>query len=244
MRRLSRPFGFTLVEVIVIIIILGVLASVATQKVSVGMETARYEQTKRELDELARAIVGNPETYGKGSRSDFGYVGDVGSLPASLDALTQNPGSYSTWKGPYIERGFGSTDFKNDAWGVPYTYAGTTLRSTGSGSSIDKLFSASSAVLLSNLVQGVVLDANQHIPGAVYKDSLRVRLSYPNGTGGTTIADTMPTGHGLFSFTGVPIGVHELKLIYLPDSDTVTVPITVYPNRTAKIEVILPANVW
>lgn len=242
--RIKNINAFTLIELTIIIIILGILAAVATRKLGDSVETAKWEHTKVELDELARAMVGNPEVYSNGARTDFGYVGDIGALPLNLDGLSQNPGSYSTWNGPYITDAFTSGDYKKDAWGTTYTYTDTLLRSTGSGSNIDKVIAISSASLLSNGVEGVIVDANKNIPGATYDDSVSVRLTYPDGSGGTSTASTTPSSFGNFSFAGVPVGNHTLTIIYIPDSDTVTYAVTVYPGADSKLDIVFPADLW
>ncbi len=236
--------GFTLIELIIVIVLAGVLAAIATRKMSVSIETARYEQTKKELDQLARAIVGNPEVFVNGARADFGYVGDVGALPPDLDALVQNPGGLATWDGPYMGTGFRSDGFKKDAWDVNYVYTDTLIRSTGSGSNIDKLFANSTAALLDNAIEGIVVDANNTMPGAIYNDSLVVRLTYPDGAGGTTTVSINPDAKGNFSFTNVPIGVPGLTLIYLPDSDTVSYNVSVNPGSVVRLHIVFPADLW
>lgn len=209
-----------------------------------SVRTAQEEQTKRELDQLALAIVGNSETYSYGTRADFGYVGDVGALPPNLDALTTNPGSYSTWDGPYIEPGLSGTDFKIDGWGVGYTLTATIVRSTGSGSNIDKMFAPSSASLLSNSITGVIVDASRNLPGAIYKDSLRVVLTYPNGTGGTMTSTATPNARGEFSFANLPIGNRQLRVIYTPASDTISYAVAIYPGRTTKLDIAFPHDLF
>lgn len=236
--------GFTLIELVIVIVVLGVLSAVAVKKMQPSIDTARYEQTKKELDELAFAIVGNPGLYANGARADFGYVGDVGSLPPNLDALVTNPGGYATWDGPYMSSNFGATDFKTDGWGTAYILTGMIVRSTGSGSNIDKPFANSSAKLLANSLVGTISDANMTLPGTVYKDSLLVQFIYPNGTGGTTIAGVNPDANGYFSISSLPIGNHTLRIVYIPDSDTVTYPTTIYPGRTAKLNILFPADLW
>lgn len=243
-KKMNREGGFTLIELVIVIVVLGVIAAVAMKKMEPAIESARYEQTKKELDELAYAIVGNPELYANGARTDFGYVGDVGSLPPNLDALVTNPGSYATWDGPYMSNNFGATDYNTDGWGTAYSLSGTTVTSTGSGSNIDKLFANSSAELLSNSLQGTIADANMTLPGTVYKDSLLVQFIYPNGTGGTTIAGVSPDANGYFSISNLPVGNHTLRIIYIPESDTVTYPTTIYPGRTAKLNILFPADLW
>ena len=139
MNKPKSESGFTLVEVVMVIIIMAIIAAVAMRSMDKGLETARVEETRNEMNQLAEAIAGNPSLYSNGMRTSFGYVGDVGSLPANLDALTTNPG-YGTWKGPYIRSDFSgyASDFKKDAWGVNYVYnaAARTITSTGSGTNI------------------------------------------------------------------------------------------------------------
>ncbi len=244
LRQLHTNDGFTLVEIVIVIVVLGVLATIATLKMTPAIETARIEQTKQEMDQLAHAIVGNPELYTHGARTDFGYVGDVGALPPNLDALVQNPGGYGTWHGPYIETGPNGDDFKKDGWGVSYVYTGLEIRSTGSGSNIDKPVAASSTLLLNNTLKGVVCDANLTQPGTTYRDSLIIQVTYPNGSGGTTTAAVYPDQYGYFSLSGIPVGNHYLKVIYRPDTDTLTFPLTVYPGREARADIVFPADLW
>lgn len=243
-RSYHSAYGFTLIELVIVILLVGVLATIATRKMSTSIETAQYEQTKKELDQLAFAMVGNPDVYVNGARSDFGYVGDVGALPPDLDALVQNPGGYATWDGPYMATGFESDGFKKDAWSVNYVYIDTLIRSTGSGSNIDKLFANNSVDLLNNVVEGVVIDAGSTMPGADYKDSLIIRLTYPDGSGNYTTASTNPDAKGNFSFASIPIGAPRLTLIYLPDSDTVSYNVSVNPGSVVKLSIVFPADLW
>ena len=236
--------GFTLIELVMVIIIVGILATVAVRKLSTSLETAKYEHTMKELNALAQAIAGNPSLYSEGSRTDFGYVGDVGSLPPNLDALVTNPGGYSTWDGPYISRGVDLNEFKTDGWNIPYTFSDTLIRSTGSGGNIDKLFATSSSALLNNTVRGYLVDADDEMPGTIYRDSLQVRLTYPDGSGNLTTSAINPTAQGSFSFSGVPVGNQILSVVYIPDSDTTTYTVSVTPQADVKIAITFPADLW
>jgi type II secretory pathway pseudopilin PulG len=233
-----------MIELVIVIIILGIIAGVAIRNMGGAISTAQVEHTKTELDNLATAIVGNPASYSLGSRANFGYVGDVGALPPNLDALFQNPGGYSTWNGPYIERGVKSTDFKKDAWGADYVLAGTTLRSTGSGSNIDKQFANSAAALISDTITGTIFDANMTKPGVVYKDSLKIMLTYPSGSGSTSTATVYPDKLGRFTIPNIPIGCRQLRVVYLPATDTLTIPVSIGPGRICKLEIIFPADLF
>ncbi len=235
--------GFTMIELVLVIAIIGIITSVATVKLFPSLENSRFEVTKAEMQSLAFAIVGNPDVYTNGARSDFGYVGDIGSLPPNLDALASNPG-YSTWDGPYIKADFGSNDFKQDAWEVDYIYSDSLLRSTGSGSNIDKLFVSRFSDLISNSVSGYLLDANSEMPGIVYNDSISIGLIYPDGSGGVTTTSISPSANGDFAFSGIPVGNHILRVIYIPDTDTADFSLCVMPARDTKIEILFPADLW
>jgi len=240
--RLNNRSGFTLIEIAIVIITLAVLATAAMLRMQETVQTAKYESTKTELDHLARAIVGNPQIYTAGARGDFGYVGDVGALPATLDNLVQNPGGWSTWRGPYIEAG--GDEFRKDAWGIAYTYSGTSIVSTGSGSNISRTVAASTSVLTSNNILGLVRDADLNIPRGSLGASIAVLLTYPNGAGGMTTASTTTNTNGAFAFSGIPVGNHSLKVIYVPQSDTLLIPVTVCPGRDVRLDVIFPADLW
>ncbi len=244
MRKLrTGNHGFTLVELVIVIVLAGVIATVAIRKLGSSVDTAQYEQTKKELDQLALAIAGNPDLYDRGARSDFGYVGDVGALPPNLDALAQNPG-FGTWDGPYMVVGTKSDGYKRDAWSTLYLYTDTLIRSTGSGSNIDKLIAAYSSDLLANTVSGYIVDGDREMPGIVYRDSILVRLIYPDGSGGFTIAVVYPDAGGNFSFAGVPVGNHVLEVIFAPETDTSSYAVCVTPRSTIRLDLVFPADLW
>jgi prepilin-type N-terminal cleavage/methylation domain-containing protein len=235
--------GFTLIEIVIVIMVIGVLGTVATLRLKESVDTAKFEQTKKELDQLAMAIAGNPGVYTNGARSDFGFVGDNGRLPVTLDQLVQNPG-WSTWDGPYMNTGLSTDDYKKDGWNITYTYTDTLIRSTGSGSNIDKLIAASSADLLTNTVAGIVVDASLQPPGTGYADSLRVQLIYPNGAGSLITSTVTPDAHGRFIYASVPIGNRILRVIHLPATDTMSYQVSVCPGRDVNLEIIFPADLW
>jgi len=245
MKQASQK-GFTLIEIVLVIVISGILATVAFRSATIVTNTAKVEETKQELDALAYAIVGNPELQNNGVRSDFGYVGDIGALPPNLDALVQNPGGYSTWNGPYIQRRFSqmTDDYKKDAWGELYQYsASVTITSTG-GSGIVRRLANSASDLLANTISGVVYDLDGTPPGSTYKDSVSVRLTIPNGSGSMLTKSSAPDAGGYFSFDSIPIGNHDIEIIYQPDDDTLNRFVLVLPNSSIYSEYYLAADVW
>ncbi|MBD3403981.1 prepilin-type N-terminal cleavage/methylation domain-containing protein, partial [candidate division GN15 bacterium] len=152
--------GFTLIELVIVVVIAGILVTVALQGTRQISDTARVEETRQEMDALAMAIAGNPGLHNNGVRTDFGYVGDVGALPPNLDALYANPGGYATWNGPYIRNRFTqiADDYKTDAWGTLYAFGGIAITSTGSGENLTRRVAPSSDHLLYNSVAGNVYD--------------------------------------------------------------------------------------
>jgi len=241
--------GYTLIELVLVLVIVGILASVGLKSLTAANQTGRIEETKRELDRLAYAITGNPALVSGGTRTDFGYVGDVGGLPPNLDALIANPGGMATWRGPYIADEFtmggADNDFKYDAWGAAYIYAaGPAISSTGGGQTLTRRLAGSVAELLYNRVNLVVTDPDHTPPGANYADSVVLVLTVPDGSGGLVSRAIGPQDDGVAQFESVPIGIHELRLVYMPTADTVYRRVVVYPGETSYLEIPLTGNYW
>jgi general secretion pathway protein G len=239
--------GFTLVEVIMVIVILGVLAAVAMKSLDSGLAISRIEETRRELDQLSQAISGNTSLFANGIRTDFGYLGDVGSMPATLDALVSNPG-YATWKGPYIKSDFSgyADDFKQDAWGQPYSYSGgPTITSTGgSPDTLVRVLATAITQFTANSVSGHISDAAGNPPGDS-ATKVRVILSYPNGAGSMRDSTLTPNTSGVFAFTGcIPIGNRTLRAVYQSTNDTVQTVVSVLPNSTVQATLRFPGALW
>ncbi|HVP07234.1 MAG TPA: prepilin-type N-terminal cleavage/methylation domain-containing protein [Candidatus Acidoferrum sp.] len=244
--RSRNRHGFTLVELVITIALTAILITVAMKSVAVLSRTSREEETKQKLEAIAFAISGNPSLVNNGVRSDFGYVGDIGALPSNLDNLCTNPG-YATWKGPYVSSRFvqSTNDFKQDAWGANLQYSGgVTITSTGSGSNITRTIANATSDLLSNGVSGSVSDISGTPPGNGYKDSIAVFLTVPDGSGGTTVRQNSPNASGYFAFSSVPIGNHDLQIIYKPTSDTLKRFVSVTPGATVSGDYKFASSLW
>ncbi len=238
--------GFTLVEVIMVVIIMGIITAVAMRSLTSSVETARIEETRNEMNQLAEAIAGNAMLYNNGVRTSFGYVGDVGSLPANLDALVTSPG-YATWRGPYVRADFSnfSDDYKRDAWGQLYAYTGSVMiRSVGSADSLTRVIASAASDLTNNSVTGIVTDAGGNPPG---DSAIRVNvvLRYPNGSGGYKDSILTPNASGVFTFNNcVPIGNHTIKAVYSTTADTIQSFVSVPPKSTVNSQLRFPGSLW
>jgi len=240
--------GYTLVEMIMVVIILGIIAAVAATTLRNSNDVARTERTRVEMDRLAEAIAGDPEMLSAGNRTDFGYVGDVGALPPNLDALAHNPG-LTTWQGPYayddISPDGSSSAFKTDAWGKAFSYSGgVTITSTGSGTAITRSIANSTDELLYNRLSAVVTDLDNTPPGLTFQDSVLLALTFPDGAGSYRSVVASPGPDGAVNFDSIPIGLHYLEIVYIPDSDSTHRKVVVNTGEDSYIQIQLPQKLW
>lgn len=121
-----RQSGFSLVEILVAIGIIGSLSSIVIASVNSARESARVARTQADLREIRGAVdrlaidTGRQPTYGATKRSETECVdtSDDNELYADDPAagLTATDGNYVGWNGPYFE------NLPNDPWGNRYIY--------------------------------------------------------------------------------------------------------------------------
>jgi prepilin-type N-terminal cleavage/methylation domain-containing protein len=245
---LRQQNGYSLIEMVIVIIIIGILAASAYNSLGGSMDVSRTEETMAEMEQLAWAIAGNPNLISAGARTDFGYIGDIGSLPPNWDALVSNPG-YATWDGPYVQDEFvgggGNYEFKLDAWGVQYgAPTGNTFSSTGGPSTITREVAGSTAALTNNSVTVSIADLDGTPPDDIFRDSVKILLTYPDGSGATTTATAYPESDGLARFNSIPIGIHNMRMIYIPANDTIRRLVVVNPGQDYYADLQHFGDIW
>ncbi len=102
-----REQGFTLLELLVVLGIIALLATVAGPQVLRYLGKARSDTAKAQISAISTAL----ELYAL----------DVGAFPpqdAGLSALVTAPANAPAWRGPYL-KGNGNL---LDPWGHPYNY--------------------------------------------------------------------------------------------------------------------------
>jgi len=138
-RRIKYQGGFTLIELVIIIVILGIVAAVAIPHFGSLSENSKINTTREEMRRIKEAIVGNPDIVSGGQYVDRGYEGDVGYPPSNLIDLVAKPDSVPAydkfsrigWNGPYLDSA--ESKYLYDSWDSPYSYdpASRTITSTG-----------------------------------------------------------------------------------------------------------------
>jgi prepilin-type N-terminal cleavage/methylation domain-containing protein len=239
--------GFTLMEIIVVIVIMGIIATVALRSIGNSLDNAKVENTKHEMQQLSYAIAGNPDLFSSGMRTDFGYVGDIGAMPPNLDALVTNPGGYSTWRGPYVRNSFSESndDFKRDAWGSLYNYSDASIQSSGGGGgTLTKEIATSVNDLTQNTVSGSVTDGAGNPPGDS-ASAVTVHLRFPDGSGGYADSTRNVSSSGAFEFSDlVPIGNHRISAVYSATADTAVSYVSVLPGGESFANLRFSGLLW
>ncbi|MCX7817891.1 MAG: type II secretion system major pseudopilin GspG [Kiritimatiellae bacterium] len=97
-----RKSGFTLIEILLVVVIIGILAGIALPKLSGHTRRAEITRARAEIENIGTALAQ--------------YEMDMGEFPRSLQELVTSPGS-DRWNGPYLTKGL-----PNDPWRRPYVY--------------------------------------------------------------------------------------------------------------------------
>ena len=94
--------GFTLVEMLLVITIIGILAALVIPKMVGRSEQARLAAAHADISSIKTALDA--------------YEVDNGFYPKSLQDLIQQPSNAKNWHGPYLD------SLPVDPWNNPYVY--------------------------------------------------------------------------------------------------------------------------
>ena len=108
--RVPNPVsrGFTLIEILVVVVILGILAAIVVPRVMERPGEARVTRAKQDIQGVITAL----SLY---KLDNFNYP----ATSQGLDALVSKPSGEPdapNWKGPYLDR------VPKDPWNRPYQY--------------------------------------------------------------------------------------------------------------------------
>ena len=232
-----RKDGFTLMELIIVMVLIGIMTSISINIVIRTLEAQKANSTLLEMETIKRAIAGDPSLIINGRRADFGFYGDMGIMPTALTdlltqgsqpALTNNTTYFITygWGGPYLSKSFeGESDASiEDSWGNAYEYTNSkTVNASG-----DSVYGKITSRGADGGVDGTGYDADidleilkSELVSTVYGSAYtidgnpmvsgKVYLRRPNGNA-TLKIDSVTTGlQGTYSFSGVPRGARTLS---------------------------------
>ena len=224
-------------ELIIIIALIGILTSVGVSIVLRTLEAQKADSTLLEMRALKRSITGDSNVLINGRRSEFGYYGDMGIMPASLSdllnkgsqpSLTNNTTYFITygWGGPYLSKALQDdpTASISDSWGNAYIYSNTkTVNASG-----DTILGKITSLGADGTVGGSLYDADidleifkQEVTATVYGSAYtidgnpmvsgKVYIFKPNGTASLSV-DSLTTGvQGTYSFSNIPKGSRALS---------------------------------
>lgn len=102
--------GFTLIELIVVLVVLGLLAALVGPQLFDRVSGAKQETTRAQLELFGIAL----DNY----RLDNGAYPTTEQGLAALNARPGAPPAPSNWRGPYLRK-----QVPDDPWGQPYVYA-------------------------------------------------------------------------------------------------------------------------
>lgn len=106
MIRPRRMFGFTLLEVLLVVAILGVIASLVVPQLMGRQEQANLDATRLSMSGIDQAL----------KLFALDHSGRYPTTAEGLGALVTAPAQSTRWRGPYLEA------LPQDAWGQPFTY--------------------------------------------------------------------------------------------------------------------------
>ena len=103
---MMKSKGFTLLELLVVIVIIGLLAGYVAPRYFSQVGKSEVQVARAQIESLEKAL----DQYRLDTRH-------YPSAEQGLDALVTKPANETTWSGPYLKKAV-----PNDPWGRPYVY--------------------------------------------------------------------------------------------------------------------------
>ncbi|HCN19722.1 MAG TPA: hypothetical protein DIS73_05485, partial [Planctomycetia bacterium] len=241
--------GFTLIDIVIVLAVFGVLLGTMIPFTIQMVHKTRELQTLDELEKLRAAIIGDPVTVLNESRTQLGYVGDMGNLPSSLEDLykkgSQPAYTFNTtkktgagWNGPYISPEIVEhlETLKTDAFGNDYDYTTTPFTDSTTGATVagrirskgrdgtsdtsdDLSLSFFDSQIKSRIVGQIKDEVGEGVGGAV------VTINYPSN-GVLTSTTTTSDRFGFYTLDDITYGNRSItiepKLVVVAGSADVT----------------------
>lgn len=107
MQYVNKEKGFTLIEIMLVVVIISILVTVVLPRLTGRTEQARVSSVRLQIETIGMALDA--------------FELDNGRYPATaegMQSLRTNPSNMKKWNGPYLKK-----DIPEDPWGNPFVYA-------------------------------------------------------------------------------------------------------------------------
>ncbi len=94
--------GFTLIEILIVVMIIGLIASLIAPNLLGKFEKSQVEVTKAQVETLSSSVLS--------------FILDTGRCPKELGELIKS--DHKKWRGPYLQK----QNIPEDPWGREYQY--------------------------------------------------------------------------------------------------------------------------
>ncbi len=217
--------GFTMGEMVIVIAIIAILAALIAPLAIKQIDQKRFDACREELEVIKKAIVGDSSIVENGTRSSFGFIGDLGREPRTLDDLVnqnglpswqQTSGVWWGWRGPYINE-------YTDPWGNQYNYqsfygvSGSLILAriwSDGPDGINNNGSGDDMVMEIRMDEGFsMISGNTSDSCGAAMGYTNITIYYPNLTSLTSVTVSTTQSNPIYNPTNlIPIGVRRLTV--------------------------------